>query len=32
MHLDEQNLLNANQLGFRASHSTTFQCMRLRIT
>jgi retron-type reverse transcriptase len=28
-HIDANNLLNANQFGFRASHSTTFQCVRL---
>jgi hypothetical protein len=28
-HLDEQDLLNASQLGIRARHSTTLQCMRL---
>jgi hypothetical protein len=28
-HIGENNLLNASQFGFRASHSTTLQCMRL---
>jgi retron-type reverse transcriptase len=28
-HLEERDLLNANQFGFRARHSTTLQCMRL---
>jgi hypothetical protein len=28
-HLEINNLLNANQFGFRAVHSTTLQCMRL---
>jgi hypothetical protein len=29
-HIDEQNLLNASQFGFRANHSSmTIQCMRL---
>jgi hypothetical protein len=28
-HIEERNLLNASQFGFRASHSTTLQCMRL---
>jgi hypothetical protein len=28
-HIEERNLLNANQFGFRASHSTTLLCMRL---
>jgi hypothetical protein len=28
-HIDEKSLLNANQLGFRANHSTTLHCMRL---
>jgi hypothetical protein len=27
-HIEERDLLNANQFGFRASHSTTLQCMR----
>jgi hypothetical protein len=27
-HIDETGLLNANQFGFRACHSTTLQCMR----
>jgi hypothetical protein len=26
-HTEERNLLNASQFGFRADHSTTFQCM-----
>jgi hypothetical protein len=29
MNVDEQDLLNASQYGFRACHSTTLQCMRL---
>jgi hypothetical protein len=28
-HIEEKNLLNASQFGFRARHSTTLQCMRL---
>jgi hypothetical protein len=28
-HIEERNLLNASQFGFRARHSTTLQCMRL---
>jgi hypothetical protein len=28
-HIEERNLLNATQFGFRARHSTTLQCMRL---
>jgi hypothetical protein len=28
-HIEEKNLLNASQFGFRACHSTTLQCMRL---
>jgi hypothetical protein len=28
-HIEERSLLNASQFGFRASHSTTLQCMRL---
>jgi hypothetical protein len=28
-HIDEKDLLNAGQFGFRAYHSTTLQCMRL---
>jgi hypothetical protein len=28
-HIDERGLLNASQFGFRARHSTTFQCMWL---
>jgi hypothetical protein len=28
-HTGERGLLNANQIGFRACHSTTLQCMRL---
>jgi hypothetical protein len=28
-HIEKRNLLNASQFGFRARHSTTFQCMRL---
>jgi hypothetical protein len=28
-HIEEGNLLNASQFGFRARHSTTLQCMRL---
>jgi retron-type reverse transcriptase len=28
-HIGERGLLNANQFGFRASHSSTLQCMRL---
>jgi hypothetical protein len=28
-HVEETNLLNASQFGFRADHSTTLQCMRL---
>jgi hypothetical protein len=28
-HLEERDLLNASQFGFRARHSTTLQCMRL---
>jgi hypothetical protein len=28
-HIDERDLLNASQSGFRARHSTTLQCMRL---
>jgi hypothetical protein len=28
-HLDENDLLNTNQFGFRARHSTKLQCMRL---
>jgi hypothetical protein len=28
-HLEEIDLLNASQFGFRAGHSTTLQCMRL---
>jgi hypothetical protein len=28
-HTKERNLLNANQFGFRAHHSTTLQCKRL---
>jgi hypothetical protein len=28
-HIEEKNLLNANQFGFRARHSTTLQYMRL---
>jgi hypothetical protein len=28
-HIEERDLLNASQLGFRACHSTTLQCMRL---
>jgi hypothetical protein len=27
-HIEERSLLNANQFGFRARHSTTLQCMR----
>jgi hypothetical protein len=29
-HIDERGLLNASQFGFRARHSTTLQCMRLK--
>jgi hypothetical protein len=29
MHVEERDLLNASQFGFRARHSTTIQCMRL---
>jgi hypothetical protein len=29
-HIDERDLLYASQFGFRARHSTTLQCMRLR--
>ena len=28
-HIDDRNLLNASQFGFRACHSMTLQCMRL---
>jgi hypothetical protein len=28
-HIEMRDLLNASQFGFRARHSTTFQCMRL---
>jgi hypothetical protein len=28
-HIDEKDLLNADQFGFRACHSTTLQCERL---
>jgi hypothetical protein len=28
-HIEERNLLNTSQFGFRAHHSTTVQCMRL---
>jgi hypothetical protein len=28
-HVEERNLLNASQFGFRADHRTTLQCMRL---
>jgi hypothetical protein len=28
-HIDEKGLLNTGQFGFRVSHSTTLQCMRL---
>jgi hypothetical protein len=28
-HIGEKGLLNAGQIGFRACHSTTLQCMRL---
>jgi hypothetical protein len=28
-HINDRNLLNASQFGFRARHSTTLQCMRL---
>jgi hypothetical protein len=28
-HIDEKDLLNAGQFGFRACHSTTLQCMTL---
>jgi hypothetical protein len=28
-HINERDLLNASQFGFRACHSTTLQCMRL---
>jgi hypothetical protein len=28
-HVEERNLLNASQFGFRAHHSTTLQCIRL---
>jgi hypothetical protein len=28
-HIEERGLLNANQFGFLARHSTTLQCMRL---
>jgi hypothetical protein len=28
-HIGDNNLLNPCQFGFRARHSTTFQCMRL---
>jgi hypothetical protein len=28
-HIGERGLLNENQFGFRACHSTTLQCMRL---
>jgi hypothetical protein len=28
-HIEERGLLNAIQFGFRARHSTTFQCMKL---
>jgi hypothetical protein len=28
-HIGGRNLLNANQFGFRARHSSTLQCMRL---
>jgi hypothetical protein len=28
-HVKVSDLLNANQFGFRARHSTTLQCMRL---
>jgi hypothetical protein len=28
-HIEETDLLNVNQFGFRARHSTTIQCMRL---
>jgi hypothetical protein len=29
-HIEEKGLLNASQFGFRACHSTTLQCMRLK--
>jgi hypothetical protein len=29
-HIDESGLLNAGQFCFRAHHSTTLQCMRLK--
>jgi hypothetical protein len=29
MYIEERGPLNANQVGFRARHSTTLQCMRL---
>jgi hypothetical protein len=28
-HIEERHLLNASQLGFRARHITTLQCMKL---
>jgi hypothetical protein len=28
-HIEERNLLNTSQFGFRARHGTTLQCMRL---
>jgi hypothetical protein len=28
-HIEERNLLDTSQFGFRADHSTTFQCMSL---
>jgi hypothetical protein len=27
-HVEERNLLNASQFGFRVDHSTTLQCMK----
>jgi hypothetical protein len=28
MHVEERNLLNASEFGFRARHSTSFQCFQ----
>jgi hypothetical protein len=28
-YIEEKDLLNASQIGFRARHNTTIQCMRL---